>query len=109
MREVKQLLPCLAITAGVLFVISCAGQGKMKSLKPGANSPLMLAGKWVPEDPRTIDFDRLPRFAKSDHVIVHDVRPLDGHRVNQHNYMIFHDGLYWMMWSDGPGVVRAKP
>jgi hypothetical protein len=24
--------------------------------------------------------------------------------VNQHNYLIFHAGRYWLMWSDGPGV-----
>ncbi len=70
-------------------------------------SPLMLAGKWVPDDPAKIDFEHLPRLAKSDHVIVHDVRDQDGHRVNQHNYLVHYDGLYWIMWSDGPGEART--
>jgi hypothetical protein len=24
--------------------------------------------------------------------------------VNQHNYVAFFEGLYWVMWSDGPGI-----
>ena len=24
--------------------------------------------------------------------------------VNQHNYLAYHDGKYWLMWSDGPGI-----
>lgn len=64
-------------------------------------SPLMLAGDWVPEDPHTIDFEALPKVP-SEHVIVSDVRDVDG--VNQHNYLVYHDGKFWAMWSDGPGV-----
>lgn len=73
----------------------------------------MLEGKWVPDDPRTIDFDKLPSIP-SKHVIVSDVRAgdrsdptkVDHQRggVNQHNYLAFHDGRFWIMWSDGPGV-----
>lgn len=70
-------------------------------------SPIMLAGDWVPPDPGKIDFERLPRLQNIDHVIVHDVRKFDGHRVNQHNFLAYYDGLYWVMWSDGPGVARA--
>ena len=68
------------------------------------NNPLsvqMLHADWVPDDPHTIDFDRLPRV-KSQHVIVSDVKPTNG--VNQHNYLIHHNGQFWAMWSDGPGV-----
>jgi len=64
-------------------------------------SPLMLQGEWVPEKTHKIDFDNLPRLA-SQHVVVSDVRPTDG--VNQHNYLAHHNGRYWIMWSDGPGV-----
>jgi len=70
-------------------------------------SPLMLAGDWVPADPREIDFNALPRIP-SEHGIVHDVRDQNGTRVNQHNYLVFHDGRYWAMWSDGPGQPHAS-
>lgn len=65
------------------------------------NAQRMLAGDWVPDDPREIDFARLPRI-KTRHAVVHDVRTADG--VNQHNYLVHHDGKFWAMWSDGPGV-----
>jgi hypothetical protein len=76
---------------------------------PVANpsSPLMLAGEWVPSDPAQIDFGRLP-IIPSQHAIVHDVRDRNGDRVNQHNYLAFHDGRYWAMWSDGPGQPNAN-
>jgi len=65
------------------------------------DSPLMLSGDWVPEDPRQINFLGLPRIS-SKHVVISDVRAEKG--VNQHNYLVYHDGRYWAMWSDGPGV-----
>lgn len=61
----------------------------------------MLKGDWVPKNPHRIDFEALPRIP-AEHVVVSDVRPRKG--VNQHNYLIHHDGRYWAMWSDGPGV-----
>ncbi|MBI5690625.1 MAG: exo-alpha-sialidase [Verrucomicrobia bacterium] len=64
-------------------------------------SRVMLQGAWVPADPHTIDFDRLPRLPV-EHVVVSDVRPQKG--VNQHNYLLHHDGRFWAMWSDGPRV-----
>ncbi len=64
-------------------------------------SVLMLKGPWIPDDPHQIDFHELPRI-ESEHAIVSDVRPSNG--VNQHNYLIHHDGKFWAMWSDGPGV-----
>ena len=65
------------------------------------SSPRMLVGSWVPEDPKQIDFSRLPRVA-SRHAVVNDVRASQG--VNQHNYLVHHAGKFWAMWSDGPGV-----
>ena len=75
---------------------------------PTANplSPLMLAGEWVPAHPHEIDFDALPRIP-SHHAIVSDVRGAEGHRVNQHNYLVHHAGRFWAMWSDGPGESRG--
>jgi hypothetical protein len=61
----------------------------------------MLSGSWVPENPKNIDFFQLPRI-KSQHVVVSNVKASDG--VNQHNYLTFYQGKYWLMWSDGPGV-----
>lgn len=64
-------------------------------------SSLMLDGAWVPEDPHKIDFNVLPRI-KSKHAVVSDVS--SGNGVNQHNYLVHHNGKFWIMWSDGPGV-----
>lgn len=81
---------------------------------PVANphSPLMLDGDWVPAQSHQIDFARLPRVP-GEHVVVSDVRAststgqgLDKEKggVNQHNYLVHHDGKFWAMWSDGPGI-----
>ena len=64
-------------------------------------SPTMLAGDWVPADPHQIDFDNLPRIPVQ-HAVVSDARERKG--VNQHNYLIHHDGRFWAMWSDGPEI-----
>ncbi len=82
--------------------LSC-GEKKASFPHPGKNSqsPLMLDGAWVPQDPRKIDFARLPRL-KSEHTVVSDVRASNG--VNQHNYIVRRRGKFWIMWSDGPGV-----
>src|SRR6187549_2640587 len=64
-------------------------------------SPVMLVGSWAPDDHHRIDFDRLPRVS-AEHVVVSDARPTNG--VNQHNYLLHHQGRLWAMWSDGPGV-----
>lgn len=64
-------------------------------------SRIMLSGPWVPADPHTIDFDRLPRLPVQ-HAVISDVRPQNG--VNQHNYLAHFDGRFWVMWSDGPSV-----
>ena len=72
----------------------------------------MLAGPWVPDDPHQIDFATLP-CVPSQHVLVSDVRAENRHGgeldrdrggVNQHNYLVHHDGKLWVMWSDGPRI-----
>jgi hypothetical protein len=70
------------------------------------HSTLMLAGGWVPADPQQIAFDNLPKVP-SRHAVVSDVRENGGKRVNQHAYLARHDGLFWAMWSDGPGISRG--
>lgn len=62
----------------------------------------MLAGSWVPTDTHRIDFRTLPRIPYR-HAVVSDVLAEQGRRVNQHNYLAFHAGRFWAMWSDGPG------
>lgn len=87
----------------VFFSFNC--QPNRKDIPPhpelNPSSPLMLMGSWVPNNPHDIDFNQLPRI-KSKHVVVSDVAAVEG--VNQHNYLVYHDGKYWLMWSDGPGV-----
>lgn len=77
-----------------------------------ADSPIMLSGSWVPENTHDIDFAALPRVP-GEHVVISDVRAkgndpakLDKKTggVNQHNYLAHHDGQFWAMWSDGPGI-----
>ncbi len=72
----------------------------------------MLSGPWVPENPQQLDFDALPRVP-SQHSMVSDVRARETTPdvlnkktggVNQHNYLVYHDGRFWAMWSDGPGI-----
>lgn len=76
-------------------------------------SPLMLSGDWF-DHPHQIDFDNLPKIP-SEHALVSDVTAegvnhasfsdaqLSG-GVNQHSYLTYFEGKYWVMWSDGPGV-----
>lgn len=79
---------------------------------PDLESPVMLTGAWLPADPHQLDFTKLPRVS-SEHAVVNDVRAkgsptdkLDKKKggVNQHNYLVHHNGQFWAMWSDGPGI-----
>jgi hypothetical protein len=54
-------------------------------------------------DPTSIDFANLARVP-AQHTIISDVRDRAGTHVHQHAYLAWHDGRYWAMWSDGPGV-----
>ena len=66
---------------------------------------LMLAGDWLPEDPHQIDYEKLPRVTAR-RAFISDVRDGAGTRVHQHAYLAHHDGLFWAMWSDGPGLPK---
>ena len=61
----------------------------------------MLSGPWLPENPHQLDFQALPKLP-SEHAVISDVSAKKG--VNQHNYLAHHDGQFWVMWSDGPGI-----
>jgi len=90
----------------------CVGQAAYPDPVRHPESSLMLAGAWVPDDPHRIDFDKLPRVA-SEHAVLRNVRAagssperLDWKNggVSQHIYLVHHNGKFWAMWSDGPGV-----
>ncbi len=98
----ERVFQCVLVVGG-LFLCLFETQGKEDYPDPMDNpeSPLMLQGDWVPEDTHQIDFFGLPKIPHQ-HTFVSDARPHEG--VNQHNYMIHHDGKFWIMWSDGPGI-----
>jgi len=100
-----KIVPEISITA-----ILCVAALTCSSHHPDENyphpiknpgSPLMLAGKWVPDNPQRIDFSHLPRIP-SEYAVINDVQPQNA--VNQHNYLVHYNGKFWAMWSDGPGV-----
>ncbi len=95
-------LIAFTLLSTVIFTISSCKEEIENYPDPTKNpqSPIMLAGNWL-DDPHNIDFDALPRVPKQ-HIVISDVTPQDG--VNQHNYLIHYDGLFWAMWSDGPSI-----
>ncbi len=98
----------LVMTAAAFIgaVASAAAAAPWPDAEKHPDSPVMLAGDWVPTDPHQIRFDELPMIP-SQHAVVSDVRGQKGKRVNQHNYLVHFAGQYWAMWSDGPGVPKA--
>jgi hypothetical protein len=108
LKPLKMISKCTdVLTLGVSLVWLSASLAVAEETPAGPHavenplSPLMIAGDWVPDDPREIDFAELPRVP-SQHVVVSDVRKDNG--VNQHNYLVHHAGKFWAMWSDGPGI-----
>lgn len=92
----KALLIALISAALALWLAPAAAQEQ----GPRPDSPVMLTGDWF-DHPHAIDFDKLPRVPK-EHIVIHDVTAAGG--VNQHNYLVHHDGRFWAMWSDGPAI-----
>lgn len=89
----------------LLFLMICLNTSLAQSSDyphPATNpeSPLMLIGDWF-DHPHEIDFDKLPRVQR-EHIVISDVTDRNG--VNQHNYLIHHEGQFWAMWSDGPAI-----
>ncbi|MCY4593232.1 MAG: exo-alpha-sialidase [Bryobacterales bacterium] len=66
---------------------------------------LMLSLNGADLDPDEIDFAGLPRL-NAQHAVLSDVRHQAGRWVHQHAYLARHDGRYWAMWSDGPGIPK---
>ena len=75
-------------------------------MKEKLDNGLLLAGDWMPADPHQLDYERLPRVTAR-HIVISDVRGHAGTRVHQHAYLAHHDGRFWAMWSDGPGLPKA--
>ena len=99
-------------------VMALAAGAVLPAADPPASS-VMLSGPWLSENPHQLDFDALPKVP-GEHAVVSDVRdlrsaetvakpntqpPLLKHGAyNLHNYLAHHDGRFWAMWSDGPGI-----
>lgn len=80
----------LAVLLSLSPGIACAATGT--ALAP------MLRLPDTGEDPRLIDFQTLP-ILRGDHGIVsHGNAPWP---FRNHNYLVYHDGRYWAMWSHG--------
>ncbi len=92
------------LTAFTFLLVSGGCQNNMNGNYPhpekNPESPIMLSGDWFTH-PHGIDFDKLPRIPR-EHIVINDVTKENG--VNQHNYLIHHNGRFWAMWSDGPAI-----
>ncbi len=65
-------------------------------------------------DPTAIDFDALPKIS-GEHAVINPVHRSPGigpgdklemnkMRLQLHNYLAYHDGKFWCIWSDGPKI-----
>ena len=65
-------------------------------------------------DPKAIDYDQLPKLT-GEHAVINPAQPSPGYqpgeklemnrlRLQLHNYLAFHDGKFWCIWSDGPQI-----
>ena len=94
-----------AAVAVALIAFSAEAEDPKPHPETNPESPIMLAGDWLPEDPHQVDYEKLPRVTAK-HVVISDVRDHAGTRVHQHAYLAHHDGRFWAMWSEGPGGPR---
>ncbi len=108
-RHVPRLVMMSILVIGPVLA---AAHGQEATKAASDESPVMLSGDWVPQNPQRIDFAHLPRVPHR-HIIVNDVRAdktprstLDHKNggVSQHNYLAYHNGKLWAMWSEGPGI-----
>src|SRR5262245_52154735 len=107
LRQAARLAMISLLVLGLMLAVAdCQEAAKT----PADESPIMLAGDWVPQSTHQIDFANLPRVP-SQHAVVVDVRAdktprntldLKNGGMSQHNYVTHHDGKYWIMWSQGP-------
>jgi len=89
--------------------------GLSSAATSGASEPLAildLPGSGT--DPELIDYDNLPKIT-GDHAVIHPAQLSpdfqDGEKIEMnrlrlqlHNYLAFHEGKFWCIWSDGPQI-----
>ena len=99
--------PALLMTL-VLFALPAFAENDEVAIVQNADaaSPLMLKLPGTGREPGQIDFGKLRRVP-AEHAVISDVRDRGGKWVHQHAYLVRHEGRYWAMWSDGPGVPQA--
>ena len=100
--ETRHTLTCFI---ALLILPLAALRAEDAPSRQNAANTIMLAGDWLPDDPHQIDYEKLPRVTAK-HAVISDVRDHAGTRVHQHAYLAHHDGRFWAMWSDGPGLPR---
>lgn len=99
-RRRDWLLRLLAISSCLIGTI--AG---LRPLNAAAPLPPMLRLPATGEDPAKIDFAALPVLPGEHAVVTRGAAPW---LFRLHNYLAFHEGKYWCMWSHGP-VVEDNP
>jgi hypothetical protein len=83
----------------VCFLVLPISVGFAAGDAPQAAVVLRLNG--VVTDPKTLDFESLPRLS-GEHAVV--CEPTDELKFQLHDYLIHHNGKYWCMFSHGPQV-----
>jgi len=86
----------------ILLLIAGFGEAELSTAsaqeQPAAPaSVLRLNGQET--DPATIDYPRLP-VIKGTHAVICPTDP--EWKFQLHNYLLFHEGRFWCMWSHGP-------
>lgn len=103
----RQKLPSPALVTFLLlpFLFSQVGSAEPLAI-------LDLPGSGT--DPEAIDYDALPKITGK-HAVIHPAQhspsfeagqklEMNRLRLQLHNYLAFHDGKFWCIWSDGPQI-----
>jgi len=102
----QRLTLLLATLSACAIVVAAEPTARPDPVTNTASTQMLrLEGEFA--EPDKIDFAELPRVP-SVHAMISDVRDKGGKWVHQHAYLAHFDGLYWAMWSDGPGVPHAN-
>jgi len=97
------------LTCAIFIGVSVAEAKSEKSYPHPVTSPqskLMLDSVDTGTDPEAIRYSELLHLPAQP-AVVSDVRTAGGTRVNQHAYLAHFSGLFWAMWSDGPGLPKV--
>ena len=102
MYQIKRVILTIASVIALSHVATAAEPMAILNL-PGSGT-----------DPTEIDFENLPRL-KGTHAVINQVAfspdykvgeklEMNRMRLNLHNYLVYQDGRFWCIWSDGPKV-----